>query len=332
MAAADALEEILRSKNRSRTVIHVHGWTKALSSSVIARAVSLGVPVVVTLHDYFAACPNGGFFEYPAARVCERKPLSRACLGTHCDARARTHKVWRLMRHAVQSSVGGLGQVRHFVAVSDFSARLLAPYLPKSARLHRVDNPVDAASKTLTRCASNEPFLFIGRLSAEKGPHIFAEAARRAGSRAVFVGEGEMLGRLAERYPEHRFVGWLSGNALEAAYGSARAVVVPSLWYETLGLVVLEAFARGVPVVCSDGTAPAELIVQGRNGLLFGNGNVDGLVDCLLRLRDDSLVSSLGREAFDGYWRNPHTLTRHCDGLEQVYAAMLDEREASLAA
>jgi hypothetical protein len=62
--AAAALRTLLNQLDYRSTVVHVHSWTKALSSSVIRECMSAGFPVTCTLHDYFVVCPNGGLFDY----------------------------------------------------------------------------------------------------------------------------------------------------------------------------------------------------------------------------------------------------------------------------
>ena len=56
-------------------MVHFHGWTKALSTSTFRTVKSLGLPSIVTLHDYFAACPNGGFYDYQQNAICTRRAM-----------------------------------------------------------------------------------------------------------------------------------------------------------------------------------------------------------------------------------------------------------------
>ena len=103
---------------------------------------------------------------------------------------------------------------------------------------------------------------------------------------------------------------------------AARALVFPSVWYETFGLTVYEALACGTPVVVSDGCAGREAIIDGRNGLWFRNGDVADLAEKLAALRDDALVTRLSQAAYDDYWANPLTRDRHVDALCRIYAGL----------
>ena len=100
-------------------------------------------------------------------------------------------------------------------------------------------------------------------------------------------------------------------------------LVFPSLWYETQGLVVLEAAAKGVPAIVSDGCAARDLIVHGETGLLFRNGDVADLCQKIMMLKDPKLAEYLGRQAYERYWANPYTIDYHIKGLESVYMKLI---------
>ena len=97
------LKKLLKTLNRDETVIHVHGWTKALSSSVFHIAFKMKFKVVLTMHDYFTACPNGGYFNYKKNEICHLKPLSWKCIKCNCDSRNYAFKIYRVVRQFVQN-------------------------------------------------------------------------------------------------------------------------------------------------------------------------------------------------------------------------------------
>ena len=71
--ASRALATLLATADPRSTLVHVHGWTKALSASIFRAIRRMGFRDVVTLHEYFTACPTGGFFDHPAGTICKRK-------------------------------------------------------------------------------------------------------------------------------------------------------------------------------------------------------------------------------------------------------------------
>jgi glycosyltransferase involved in cell wall biosynthesis len=323
--ALRALRELLKTRNPARTVVHAHMWTKALSPSVFKAPFELGFPVAVTLHDYFIGCPNGGFYEYPAGRICRRQPMSFSCVACSCDRRNYGHKLWRAGRTFLQNRLVGLpARAAHFVGVSEFSLNILRSLLPPAARTTVVRNPVDCPDLGFAPVADNTAFVFIGRLVPEKGPRLFAEAARKASARAVFVGDGELRGELARDFPEVTITGWQSANDVTAWVRRARALVFASQWYETLGLVVVEAAANGVPAIVSNGCAAREIVVDGERGRHFTHGSVESLAGAMAELSNDpSLASRFGRAAYDWYWDRPWSTAAHVEELLDVYRGIL---------
>lgn len=315
----------LRRADSSDTVVHLHGFVKVLSASVVRAVVEARVPAVATLHDYFAACPNGGFFNYHTNEICHLSPLSRRCVATHCDIRSYPEKLWRVGRSAVQKHLGAMPSgIRHFVSPSAAAGEILRPYLPSGARLHVVPNAVPMARQPAVDPAANRAFLFVGRLDRDKGPVLLAQAARRAGVPVVFVGSGPEEDAVRRANAEAEVTGWLPPERVDARLRLARAVVNTSLWYETYGLTSLEAAAHGIPAVISDVTVLRDVVEDGVTGLWFGGGDVDDLADKLLALdRDDALVRRLGGEAYRRFWEADLDLATHVDRLEAVYGEAL---------
>ena len=123
---------------------------------------------------------------------------------------------------------------------------------------------------------------------------------------------GEPLWKKAIRYP-----------GVMAELRKARALVFPSLLYETDGLSVVEAAALGIPAIVSDVSAARASIVDGVTGLLFKAGDPKDLAEKMSALRDDETGTRMGRAAHAHYWKNPRTLERHVQELEHTYEQVL---------
>ncbi len=323
--AARRLRELLDGLPRARTIVHVHGWAKALSPSIALPIARSGLPAVYTIHEYFQFCPNGGFYDYQAQAVCTRKPLSPSCWATNCDSRTYSRKVWRNLRLLAAKHVAGLPDVfADYVAISDFQRQIVTPLLPRGARLHRIDNPVAVPDLGQKPDPAGGEIVFVGRLSPEKGVLLYAEAARRIGRRPVFVGDGPLAAVIAERFPEARLLGWQDTAGVRAAMRCARALAFPSLWYEGQPLTVLEAKALGTPVIVSDVCAGREEIEDGVTGLWFRSGDADDLARAMLACTDDARIAAMSHAAHAAYWRSPPTPERHVANLAALYGSMLD--------
>jgi len=323
-AAAAELQKVLSSLSPSDCVAHLHGWTKSLTTSVLPVLQSQGFETVVTLHDYFMACPNGAFFDFQAGEVCDRKPLSLACLCTQCDRRSALHKAWRVARQLVQAGPGVLPRgVRHWITISRHAERVLDPYLPGNAHRYFVPNPIETTRGGRIAAEDNHDFLFVGRLTMEKGPHHLAVAATKAGVTSRFAGEGYMREQILALAPGSVITGWLDHAGVMAELARARCLVFPSIWHETFGLTVAEALSLGIPVIVSDASAAAEQVVDGVNGLIYRGGDLGQLESKLRMLQDDILVERLSHGAHERFWADPPTLAKHAESLEMVYRSIL---------
>ena len=322
--AAEEMRKLLARLPRENTIVHVHGWAKALSASIARPIQQSGLPAAYTMHEYFMFCPNGGFYNYQRHHVCKLEPMSAACWATHCDSRTYPRKVWRCLRQGVMERVARLPQTfADFILISRFQAGVVQARLPSGARIHSVSNPIDCDDIGPKANPASGDFLFVGRLSPEKGAFLFADAARKAGVAPTFIGDGPVAGELAARYPEAKLLGWKSPAEVKGFMRDARALVFPSLWFEGQPLTVLEAKAMGTPVIVSDGCAGREEITDGVSGLWFESANVDRLAEALARAKDDALVARMSRAAHDEFWADPPDLARHVQRLGAVYAEVL---------
>ncbi len=322
------LRDLLRAHDPRRTIVHLHGYTKALTAGPMLGARAGGFRSVCTLHDFFAACPNGAFYDYRRQEPCARRALSADCALTNCDKRHPVHKGYRVLRGVVQRSVAGFpASVHDYITLSKRSAELLRPYLPRDAALYPLENIIDLPRQPPVDVAANDALLVLGRLDAEKGVVLAAEAARDAGMPIVFAGEGPF--RADVEAAGATVTGWLDSAGVWDAIGRARCLVFPSRWYETFGLVVTEAAARGVPAIVSDITAPAERIRPGVTGWPFRNGSIEELRACMLAVRDDATVRRAGRAAYDGFWADPPDRARHVRNLLAIYEKVVTRGDRS---
>jgi glycosyltransferase involved in cell wall biosynthesis len=323
-AAVTAMRRVLAPLDPAQTVVHVHTWTKALSSFPIHAAIQLGFKVVLTLHDFFITCPTGGFFVHSTNELCDRVPLSADCILCRCDRRSHAQKLWRVARTAIQNRILRVPEgIAHFIGVSNLSVNVMRDFLPPNIPITIVRNPVDCRDQGPSDVGANECFLYIGRFSKEKGVLLFAEAAGRLGIPAVFIGDGEVRAEAERLCPRGTFTGWLSPEAVARGLRRARALVFPPLWYETLGLVVVEAASHGVPSIIASRCAATDYIRDGKEGLWFDHGSVDSLCGQLAAMQKEATASQLGKNAYEWYWADPWTTDRHIGALLELYRRVL---------
>ncbi len=323
--AAKTMREVLRKLDKKNTIIHLHGYTKALTTSPVRAANKMGFTVVCTLHDFFPACPNGAFFDYVKCKPCPKRAMSLDCITTQCDKRHYVHKLYRVARTFIQQKLGGLpSQVKNYITLSKQSASLLSSYLPQDAKYYPLENPIDIPHSPQVAVAMNKVVVAVGRLDAEKGIEILLEAAKKANVSLTLVGDGA-LRSLAESYSNCRVTGWVQPAQVIEELSKARALVFPSLWYETYGLVVAEAAARGVPAIVSDISAASERVIDGITGWHIRSGDMEDLARALRITKDDEVIARAGAAAYSAFWENPPISANHTKGLLNIYNLILEK-------
>lgn len=322
--ARSALAALLAAQPKGETVVHVHGWAKALSASIALAIGEAGHPGILTLHDYYMVCPTGAFHNYRRFEHCTLSPLSPRCLATQCDTRAYPVKLWRTARTMAAKYFYGMPQVlKDVVCFHAFQRAIIAPHLPEGTRLHEIANPIEVENLGPKVSPASGEILYVGRVSHEKGVLLYCEGMRRAGLTPVIVGDGPQADEVRARYPETRMLGWHDGAGVRERLRAARALVFPSRLYEGQPLTVLESIALGTPVITGDGSAGRESVLNGETGLWFAQGDADDLARAIRALGDDALVSRFSHAAHARYWADPLTVERHCARLEAVYAGLL---------
>ena len=252
-AAARHVAGWIEARDTADTVYHVHTWQQILSPSVFSALKPVAGRTVLHAHDFFFACPNGAFMDYPRNTPCQRKPLGAQCLGTNCDKRSYKQKLWRsarqfVLRHALAGTEWGRVAVIH---------ERMKPFLVKgglpASMLLTVPNPADPLTPARVKAEENEAFLYLGRLEREKGIEDAVAAARAAGVRLKVVGDGSLAAQLKKPGDSRiEFLGWKSKKEISELAGSCRALIMPSRSPEPFGLVAAEAILSGLPVIVSD--------------------------------------------------------------------------------
>lgn len=327
LKSAKVFSQSLAGFDPSKTIIHIHSFTKALSSSVIYEAIRKKFKILLTLHDYFIVCPNGGFFNFKSKKICNINPMSWECIFSDCDARKYSHKLYRVFRQMIQSRVVDLNRkIKHFIAPSNFCKKIVSKYLPEDTNIYTLSNPIDIEKDTSVQAELNEKFVYIGRFSYEKGVLIFAEASARLGIKSVFIGDGYLKKKILEINPNAEIKGWCSSYQIKNLLKSARVLVYPSLCYETQGMAVLEAKALGIPSIVSNCCAASDYIKEGLNGFLFENGNINDLMNKMIASLNKELIKKMSKYSYEEYWNNPFSVEKYVNSLEKIYNSIIYQK------
>lgn len=308
LEAQRKLRELL--KFRKVDIAHAHSVYHHQSPSVLVELKRHGIPIVMTAHDLKLACPS--YTMLNETGICEK------CKGG---------KVWNVVRHrcikgslaasaviAVESAIHKSMDIynRHvdrIVTPSAFYRAKLIEWGWNPDKIVHIPNFVDAPIVQRPAETVLDYILYFGRLSHEKGLKTLIRAAATTGIKVMIAGGGpqeEELRALAQELAAPvEFAGFRRGNDLWKIVDQARAVVLPSEWYENGPMSAIEALARGKALIGSRIGGIPELIEEGKTGWAFEAGNVIDLCRAMQAARDTSadglaFMADCARESVSG--------------------------------
>lgn len=322
--SAEAVKNISQLiKETKPDILHCHNIYHQLTPSIIGAAKKLGVPVVLTLHDSKIVCPS-------YYRVREGKPCSDCIDGDffnvvrHCCADGSITKSALLYAETViQRLMGNYEKVDAYIAPSKFMQQSVAHRISHQ-RIKLLYNGIDT-NKVIGSGNDDGYVLYLGRLIPEKGIETLLKAHANSSIKwkLVVAGTGPLQDVLKTQYNPDIFIGYVTGDALNALLDKASLVVVPSEIYENCPMSVLEAMAYGKPVVGSKMGGTSELIDNGKTGFLFDAGNVTDLtlkIDKLMASKElRKQMGGAGRLRVEKYF----SLEKHNEGLMDIYHSVI---------
>lgn len=298
-------------------IVHVHKM-RGLSPSVWAAAARARLPVVHTCHDYEVLSPEGTIAGRMGELAISGSPL-----------------LWpyQSMRRALSRSVSVVTAPTRFTLDHHlrlgFFAHARSFVVPNTHGL----TEADLKARRITPAASEgraTRLLYLGRLEEEKGAAVLCAAyekavAARPELRLDVAGWGALEQPLRARYghlPHLVFHGRVAGAAKEELLANTDVMIVPSTCWEVFGIVIVEAFAHGKPVIASALGSLPELVDEGRTGFLTPPGDVEALAERLIWAADHSAALQAMSPACAAAAR-AYTVEASTRGYLAAYAAVL---------
>jgi glycosyltransferase involved in cell wall biosynthesis len=300
-------------------VVHFHNTFPLLSPAALRAAHQSGARVVQTLHNFRPLCPAGTFFR--DGRVCQeclgRIPWRGVRYGCYRNSSLATAPVAAM--DTLTTLARGWRWVDVFITPSRFARNA---YIQAGWPANRITVKYNTAGTAgPPRQGPGDGFVCLARLTEVKGIPVLLRAWQIAfpnGEQTLTIaGSGDLedqLRRDAANIPGVRFCGRLDLDAAMDLLGRARALVVPSIWFELFPSTIVEAYSMGVPVIASRLGSLAEIVRHQRTGLLAEPMDADGLAGCLRVLAaDPDLAQRLGdraRRTYERLLRPESTATR----------------------
>ncbi|MDO8571677.1 MAG: glycosyltransferase family 4 protein [bacterium] len=309
-------------------IVHIQNIYHHISPSILDVCRAYDIPVVQTVHDYKLICPNyklfcNGDVEEFCKKSYWKEVIHRCVHGSLVKSflavvEMMIHKTFRLYEKGVDA----------FIAPSHSVAEKLIEYGMPANKIVVMPHFIHAADYEPSYTIGKY-LVYVGSLSEEKGVDTLIRAAKDLPLPIKIIGDGPMraslialtLTRGVQKIVE--FVGKKEGDELHTLIQGSAAVIVPSLWYEVFGYVVLESWALGKVVIASDRGSLPELVGHISKDLLFHAGDNSDLVRVVdMLIKDPKFLETAalkGRVLVD----EKYTPKLYYQGLLDVYRSVI---------
>lgn len=318
-------------------VVHIHNLHFSGSAAVIYAIRRAKIPLVMTLHNYRLLCPSGSLFHNGKLFLSSINggfPWAAVKSGVYQQSQIITF--WLALSNYIHQKLGTFKTVDQFILLGNHSKEIFA----SSALGKYADNMVikpNFSKNTFTPSVEKNKqlhYLYVGRLTEEKGVLILLQAFAKNKQPLIIVGTGplqETVKLYASQYKHITFLGEQSLDKIYTLLNDTIALIFPSVWYETFGMVVIEAFSKGVPVITSNLGNMKYLVTHKHNGLTFSAGSSDNLS---LTVQYYQNLNSMDKEIYqqNAYftYRDKYAAEDNMISLIQVYRRAINKHSYHL--
>jgi glycosyltransferase involved in cell wall biosynthesis len=309
-------------------VVHVHNYFPLISPAVFYACKKAGIPVVHTLHNYRAVCPT--------ALLMHDSKINETSL--------KGSTWWTVPKRVYRDSFIGsftlacmvelhklLGtwqtKVDRFIALTEFSRQKYMEAGWPAKKIVIKPNFIEDPYDTATAVRKDGGYaLYVGRLSKEKGIDILLDAWSRVDLPLKVIGDGPLKSSVeSNALASVEYIGLKKKDGVLELIKNADFIIMPSTWYETFGMVIIEAFSCGTPVLASRLGSLQTIIVDGITGLHFEAGNPVELAEKVQwMIENPAEVKKMGANARKEYLAK-YTPEKNYEMLMDIYQQAIME-------
>lgn len=287
-------------------VLHIHNWFYEASPSVIWAAWLCKVPVIMTLHNFRLICPSGNLVHENAPFMSSLNtvfPWEAVRKGVYRNSIILTFilafNVW------INKKLGTWNLISRFIILTQHTREIIQ----KSRMIIEPQKFIIKPNfifKTVKEPVNyrEDHFLYVGRLSEDKGLNILLEVFSQSPHELVIIGTGPLQNKVEEfikKNPNVSYKGFREKEAIENEMLKCSALIFPSISCETFGMVIIEAFALRTPVIASNLGGASIIVKDEYNGL-----HIEGLGPAAVKDKLDKWAS-LGAATKEKYYKNAYT-------------------------
>lgn len=292
-------------------VVHIHNLHYASGPLLIQAIKKCGIPIVMTLHNYRMVCPSATLFHKGALLTTS---LEESFPWTAIRLKVLDHSFiktfWVALTYWMHKSIGTFNKVDQYIVLSEFAKSIFSKSkVPiRSTQFTIKGNYVE--TPVVPYLPREESFIYIGRLSEEKGILPLLHAVKGTTHHLKIFGTGPQVDEVMDivaTSPNLTYYGFESKEIIYQHLSSADALIVPSICFEGMPITILEAFALGTPVICSRIGILNEMVIPLYTGLHFNPFEAESIKQGLQKWHNltqfekDSMRSNCKREYLKNY-------------------------------
>ena len=307
-------------------IVHLNNINFQLTPSVIYAVKKRNIPLVQTVHDYQMICPNHLLYSFNETKPCERciSGSKLNCFKHSCIHGSKIKSLIGAIEAKLYSILKTYKKVDLYVCPSKFlENKLLSAsdiYKDKTFTIHNFIEKKPIPEKS----AATKPYVaFASRLSKEKGVDLLAEAAKLLPDYSFVVAGNGPDDECLKNIPNVEMKGFLTGDELVSLIVNAKLMILPSLWYENCPLNILETHSFGVPVITMNSGGMAELVDDGKTGVLVDEPTSQAIAEAVKKCFEDEEYYSLIKKNCEGMRDKIIEVGEYCDILINKYKEIL---------
>ena len=289
-------------KNKKYEVAHIHTWFPLMSPAIYEVLYKNNVPIVQTLHDFRFFCPVA--FLYRNDEICEecnKKGLHSAVIN-RCFQNSYIKSSLAVATLETVKIRKVFNKISLFIAFTQFDKEkfielgipankiVIKPhFLPARPEIKVVDS------------SKEKYFLYLGRLSKEKGVDFLLNTWKNTDIKLKIIGSGDLENMVKDysvNYNNIEYLGFVNHSDIYRYIKDAVSVIMPSVWYETFGMVIMEAYSVGTPVIATNLGAMVDMVIEGETGFKFKRKDKQDLLDKVIAIsKDNRLRTKMSKNA-----------------------------------
>lgn len=333
-----AWKRILRKIQKFQPdVVHIHNIHYAIGPWFIRKLHKKKIKMVMTIHNYRLICPSAILFHNGSIYTRSINPhFPWQAIADRIVDNSYLKTFWYSFTNHLHRRLNTWNLIDRYLVLTDFAKEVFInaefpvdkeKFLVKPNYIR--NNHISLSSKPKDNGNSN--FLFIGRLTEEKGIKTLIKCFQNSSLDLHIAGDGPLknyVEQISLKFPHIKYLGTLNKQEIEKELLQCKALIFPSLWFEGMPMTLIEAFQTGTPVIASNLGAMKSMVIPKKNGFLFEAGNYEDLQTKINELRNLNEYDylSLQKSTYQSYLDN-YSEERNTELLLSIYQSTLNSTD-----